>query len=178
MEVYEIGLVRRSIPPPTVVTTMEFLMKKLLKCLCVMEDVEIGLLRPATLPLTIAEVIILVKMIEVDLGHKRPSAISLAIVEFIILMLMVEGELGLKRPAILPLAIVEQEFMLLGEVDIGLRPATLPCASQEVVVYCQVSHLLLVLWMEMFMNMRDVDTVVMDLRRAISVIIMVMEGKK
>ena len=55
-----------------------------------MEDVDIGLLRPATLPLTIAEVIILVMMVEADLGHKRPDTISITIVDFFILVLMVE----------------------------------------------------------------------------------------
>ena len=46
-----------DILPPTVLTTMEFMMIKVLTCLWVMEDVDIGILRPATLSLGITEVI-------------------------------------------------------------------------------------------------------------------------
>ena len=106
MEVYDIGIVRTDILPPTIVTTMLFLVIKVLKYLCVMEDTEIGLLRPATLPLAIAEFIIAVMMVEVNLGLNRPATLYLAIVEFIILVLMLEVELGIKRPATLPLVIL------------------------------------------------------------------------
>ena len=41
---------------PTVVTTMPFLKKKVLKCLWVMKYMDIGLLRPDTIPLVITEV--------------------------------------------------------------------------------------------------------------------------
>ena len=101
-----------------------------------MEDVEIYLLRPATLPFAIAEFIIVVKMLEMYLGRKGPATIYLSIVEFIILVLVVEVELGLKIPATLPLAIVEQELMFTVEVDIGLIPATLPPITQVDLVYC------------------------------------------
>ena len=80
-----------------------------------------------------------------DLGHKRIATISLAIVDFIILLLMVELELGLKRPVTLPLTIVDQELMLKRDMDIGLRTATLPHASQEFVVDFRVSSILLLL---------------------------------
>ena len=41
-------------------------------------------------------------------------------------MAMVEdADLGLKRPATLTLTIVEKVFMMIGEVDIGLRQANL-----------------------------------------------------
>ena len=73
-------------------------------------------------------------MLEVDIGHN--ATIPIEIVEFIILVLMVEVELGLKRPSTFTLTIVEQEVILKGDVDIGIIPAPLPCASQEVVVYC------------------------------------------
>ena len=51
---------------------------------------DIGILRPATITLTIVDVIMLVKMIEVYVGRKIPATISLSTVEFIILVLMVE----------------------------------------------------------------------------------------
>ena len=41
---------------PTVVTTMPFLKKKVLKCIWVMKYMDIGLLRPDTIPLVITEV--------------------------------------------------------------------------------------------------------------------------
>ena len=41
---------------PTVVTTMPSLKKKVLKCIWVMKYMDIGLLRPDTIPLVITEV--------------------------------------------------------------------------------------------------------------------------
>ena len=58
---------------------MKFMKKKVLKCLRVIKNVDIGLLRPATLPLVIAEVIAVVRFVEVDLGHKRLAYLPLAI---------------------------------------------------------------------------------------------------
>ena len=148
MKVQYIGIVSLDILPPIVIKTMGFLMTKLFKCLCVVEDVYIGLLRPATLPL--------------------------AIVEFIILVLMLKVELCLKRPAIFPLIIVEQQLMLTREVNIGLRPATVPRAYNQDVVYSRVFCILLVLQMKMSVNTIEFDIVVMDLRMVISVVIVVM----
>ena len=88
----------------------------------VMEEVCIGLLRPATLPLKILEFIIVVTMVEVDTDLKIPATLSLTMVEFIILVLMVELELGPKIPATLPLKIAEQELILTGEVNISDQP--------------------------------------------------------
>ena len=127
---------RPVIIPPNIVTTMTFLMIRVLKCLQVMEDVDKGLLIPVTLPLSIADSIIVVMMVEVDLGFKRPSTLPLAIVEFFISVFIVEVELGLKRPDTLPIIIVDQELMLTGEADIGIRPATLPPIIQVDMVYC------------------------------------------
>ena len=100
------------------------------------EDVDIGLLRPATITLTIAKVFIVVMMVEVDLDHKRPATLPLTIVEFIILVLMVEVELGLKITSTFPLTIMEKELMLKGDVDIDLIPANTPPITQATVVYC------------------------------------------
>ena len=82
-----------------------------------------------------------------------------------------------QETATIPLEIVEQEFMLEGEVDIGFRSATLPHASQEVVIYCWVSHFILVLYMKIFNKMIEVYIMVMDMRRGISVVMMVMRDK-
>ena len=64
-------------------------MMKLLKCLRVMEDMDIFLLITATIPPAIVEFIIVVTIVEVDLGLKIPATLYLEIVWFIILMLMV-----------------------------------------------------------------------------------------
>ena len=53
MEVLNIGLERPVIIPTTIIMTMVFLMIKVFECLWVMEGVDIGFLRPATLPLEI-----------------------------------------------------------------------------------------------------------------------------
>ena len=115
---------------------MVFLMMKVLQCLRTMEDVDIFLLRPFTLPLEIKEFIIVVKMVVVDLSLKRPSTLSIAIVEFIILVLMVEVGLCLKRPDTIYFAAMEQEFMLMGELGIGLIPATIPPITEVDVADC------------------------------------------
>ena len=127
---------RPFILPPTIATTMVFLITKILKCLQVVEDVEIGLSRADIIPLAIADFIIVMIMVYIYLGLKKPDTITLAIVEFIILVLTVELELGLNIPATLPLVIMEQELMLTGEVDIGLIPATLPPITQFALVDC------------------------------------------
>ena len=100
---------RPAILPPTIVTTMKFLITKFLKCLQAMEDVEIDLLRLATITLVTTEVIIVVMLVKVDVGYKRPNT--------------------------LPLSIVDKELMLKGELDIGLIPDTLPPITQVIVVY-------------------------------------------
>ena len=43
MEVLGIGIKRQAITPPTILTTMVFMMMDLLECLRVMEDVDLGL---------------------------------------------------------------------------------------------------------------------------------------
>ena len=63
----------------TILKMVVFIMMKVLKCLRVMEGLEIGLLRPYTLPIATMEFTILVTMVEVDLGLKRPSRTSLTI---------------------------------------------------------------------------------------------------
>ena len=134
MEVYDIGIVIPAIIPPTILTNIVFPMIKVLKFLWVMEDVGIGLLRPANITLAIAEFIIVMTMVEADLGLKRLDKFSLAIMYFIILVLMVELELGIKIPATIPLTIVDHNFMLEVEVNIGLRPATItPITHVDVV---------------------------------------------
>ena len=99
MEVLDIVIKILAIINSTIVTMMVFLMMKLLKCLRVMEDVDIGLLRPVTLHLVIAEFIIVVIMVEEDLSFLRPTTITLIIVEFIIMLVIVEVDLGLMIPA-------------------------------------------------------------------------------
>ena len=59
-KVLDIGLVRPVIITPTIITTMIFHRMKLLKCMQVMEDLDIGILRSDTLPPEIEEFIIVV----------------------------------------------------------------------------------------------------------------------
>ena len=75
--------------PLTIITTIVFMMMKFLKCLWLMEYVDIDLLRPANLPLTIVEFKLVVTMVEVNLGLNKTDTVSIKIVEFIILVLMV-----------------------------------------------------------------------------------------
>ena len=77
MEEYDIGIMRTYIIPPTVVTTIKFLNKKLLKCLRLIKDVEIGILIPAALPIVITEVIIVVILVDMHLGLKISATIPL-----------------------------------------------------------------------------------------------------
>ena len=49
MEVLDIGIKKSAICPPIIVMTMVFLMMKLLECLWVMEEVDLGLKIPATI---------------------------------------------------------------------------------------------------------------------------------
>ena len=85
MEVLDIGLERPAILPPTIVTMMVFLMMKVLECLQVMEDMDIGLLRKATLPIATTDLIIVVikvvTMVEVDIGLNISAIITIAILE-------------------------------------------------------------------------------------------------
>ena len=78
------------------------------------------------------------------------------IVVVINVVTMGEANMGHKRPANLTLSIVEQVFMVMVEVDIGLRPATLPYTTQVDVVDCWFYNFLLVLLKKMFMVTRKV----------------------
>ena len=62
----------------------------------------------------------------------------------------------LKILATIPLEIVEKVFIVMGEVDIGLRTAPPPPITQLDVVDFWVSHFLLVLWTKMFAVMIEV----------------------
>ena len=99
---------RPSIIPPTIVTTIGFMITEVLKCLWVMEAVDIGILMPATVTLATPGFIVVVAIVEVYLGHERAETIYLTIVGLIILVLMLYMELGLKIPTTLPLTIMEQ----------------------------------------------------------------------
>ena len=76
----------------------------------------------------------------------RPATPPLKIVYFIAVVIKVvtmeELDICIKRPATIYLAIVEQVLVVMVEVDIGLRPATLPPITQVDVVDCCVNLLL------------------------------------
>ena len=85
---------------------------------------SIGILRLATLPLLIVEVM--------DVGILRPATINLVIVEDI----LVDVYIGNKRPSTLSLAIKEQYLKLKGEVNIYLIPATIAPIRKVIMVDC------------------------------------------
>ena len=101
-----------------------------------MEDLDIGILRPETLPIAITDFIKVVTMLEVDIGLTRQAIILHTNVEFIFLVTMVEVDLSIKIPANLPLPIVDQDLMLTEEVDTYLRPATFLPITDVAVVDC------------------------------------------
>ena len=68
-------------------------------------------------------------------------------------MMMEVVDFGINRPATLPLSIVYQLLMVVVEVDIGLRLATIIPITIWFVVYCWVFMLLIVLFMKVFMVM-------------------------
>ena len=80
--------------------------------------------------------------------------------EVIKLVTMEEVGLVFKREANLPFLIMENLLMVMGEVVIGLRPATLPPITQVGLVDFRVALLLLVLFTKLFMVMREVIKVV------------------
>ena len=159
IEFLDIDTERPATLPPTIVMAVVFLMKKLLECLRVMEDVDIGIFMPDDLPMTILEFIIVVTMIEVYISLKRLSTLPLSIVEFIIVVIkvvmMAEVDISLKRSTTPTLAIVEQELMLKVDVNIGLRKYTLPPITQVVMTNFRVYNFLLALLTKMFINMRE-----------------------
>ena len=122
MKVLNIGLERPVIIPTTIIMTMVFLMIKVFECLWVMEGVDIGFLRPATLPLEIIGFI----MVEIKV------------------VMTVEVDIGINRSSTLPPSIAEKDLMLMGEVDIAPRPTNNPSITQVDVVDFQVSNFLLV----------------------------------
>ena len=119
-------------------------------CLRFMENVEIGLLGPATLSLSIVEFIILVKIVELDID--------------------------LKRLATIHLVIVDQYLMLRKEVDLCIIQDNLTLITQLSVVDCLVSQFLLVQLTIMFMKIIGYDKVVVDIRGVILVAVMLIDN--
>ena len=89
-----------SIPPTFITTTIKSPKNKVLKCIWLMRDVDICLLRPATLPQVIAEV--------TDIGLLRPATISLVILEYIIVVMLSDMDLCHNIPATFSIKIREQ----------------------------------------------------------------------
>ena len=77
-------------------------------------------------------------------------------------MLMV-GDLGLSIniPDTIYFSIMDKLFMLIGEVDIDIIPATLPPITQLTMVDCCVYMLLIFGFTKLFMEIKDVILVVM-----------------
>ena len=75
------------------------------------------------------------------------------------MVMMEEVYLGLKIPSTLLLTILEKFFMVMEEVDIGIRTATLPPITQVDVVYCWVYLLFIDVFSKVFMVMKGVIVV-------------------
>ena len=91
---------------------MVFLNMEVLECLWVMEEVDIGLKIPDTLPPEIAEFIF----------------VNIKVV-------MMEGvDIGLKIPDTLLLEVLEQVLMVILEGNISIRPATIPTITQVMMI--------------------------------------------
>ena len=135
MEVLGISIGRPAICPPTIVMTMLFLMIKLLECLWVMEGMDLGLKRPDNIPIVIMEFIVV--LIEV--------------------VTMKELDIGLKRLATPPIEIMDKELMLMGELDIDLRPSTITHITQVAMANCWVYNFLFSLLTNIFMMVRYLD---------------------
>ena len=71
-------------------------------------------------------------------------------------MIMTDVNLGLKIRATFALEIREKMLVVMIEVDIGPRPATLPPITQVTMSYCCVYLVLLAMWMIIFMKTREV----------------------
>ena len=82
MKVLDIGIERQAVHPHTIVTMMIFLMMEVSECLQAMEDMDLGLKRPAAIPLGFMDFIVavtdMVIMEEVDiyLSRDRPLFLS------------------------------------------------------------------------------------------------------
>ena len=72
-------------------------------------------------------------------------------------MLMMEYlDLAIKRPATLLFSIMEKMFVVMGEVNVGPRPANISPIIQMTIIYCWIYLLLLVLFMNFFMVTKEV----------------------
>ena len=83
IEVYYTGLEISPNLPPIIAMEMVFIMMEVLECLIVKKDVDLGINRPATLPLEIVEfIIVLIEVMmteDMDIGLNRSAIIILAI---------------------------------------------------------------------------------------------------
>ena len=70
--------------------------------------------------------------------------------------MMIDVYLGLKITATFPLVIWDRLLVVMVDVDIGPRPATLPPITQVTMSYCCVYLVLLAMWMIIFMKTREV----------------------
>ena len=69
-------------------------------------------------------------------------------------LMMANMDLGINRPATLLLSIWKKLFIIIiGDVDIGPRPAAIPTITQVTMVYCFVYMFVLVILMIFFMTM-------------------------
>ena len=85
MEVLDIGIKRPVILPPTIIMIMVFMTMEVLDCILELYSPYLGLNISATLPLSIVEFIVKVievaTMKDIDFGLMRPTTIPLSIVE-------------------------------------------------------------------------------------------------
>ena len=85
--------------------------------------------------------------------------------------MMADMDLGLKRPSNFPIATLDKLLVVIGEVDIGPRPATIPPITQVTIVDCWIYLLLIVMLIILFMKMKEiiVDVMVKDVGLGIKI---------
>ena len=72
---------------------------------------------------------------DLDIGTRPPT---LPPKEEIVGVMVQAVEVGLKRCTTITCSIMEKVLMVMGEVDLGIRPALLPTTMQVFLVYHQV----------------------------------------
>ena len=105
----------------------------------VMGDVELGI-RLSTIPhithMTIVDCWVYILLIFL---FKKVFTVT----KYVIVAVMTEEmDLGLKRPATITFTIMEKVLMVIGDMDIGIRPPTIPTMTHAGLANCWVSLLL------------------------------------
>ena len=70
--------------------------------------------------------------------------------------MMVDVDIGLKMPSIFPLTVWDKLLVVIGEMDIGPTPPTLPPITQVIIVDCYIYLVLIAMMMILLVKMKEV----------------------